>query len=83
MIDVETDVGTATPLASPSTKSEEDVSKEAAVEPVKAVVAKPRAGPRSRTKPSEPPAQRTSPSKIKESIAENIKIFEEQAKALK
>eukprot|EP00091_Calanus_sinicus_P015508 TRINITY_DN33838_c0_g1_i1.p1 TRINITY_DN33838_c0_g1~~TRINITY_DN33838_c0_g1_i1.p1 ORF type:complete len:163 (-),score=41.65 TRINITY_DN33838_c0_g1_i1:151-639(-) len=44
---------------------------------------KPRAGPRSKTKPSEPPVKRTSPSKIKESIVENIKIFEEEAKALK
>merc|ERR1719318_258898 len=77
------DVETATTLASPLPKSKEEESKEAAVEPVKAVVSKPRAGPRSRTKPSEPPVQRTSPSKIKESIAENIKIFEEQTKALK
>merc|ERR1719233_832534 len=36
---------------------------------------KPKAGPRSKTKPNEPPVTRTSPTKIKESIAENIKIF--------
>jgi len=41
---------------------------------------KPKAGPRSRTKPNEPPVTRTSPTKIKESIAENIKIFEEAIK---
>merc|ERR1719233_1222277 len=41
---------------------------------------KPKAGPRSKTKPNEPPVTRTSPTKIKESIAENIKIFEEAIK---
>ena len=39
-------------------------------------------GPRSKTRPLEPPAVRDSPTKIKESIAENIKIFEKEAKSL-
>eukprot|EP00092_Neocalanus_flemingeri_P011468 GFUD01012360.1.p1 GENE.GFUD01012360.1~~GFUD01012360.1.p1 ORF type:complete len:1412 (-),score=414.50 GFUD01012360.1:12-4247(-) len=40
-------------------------------------------GPRSRTRPNQTETERTSSTKIKESIAENIKMFEEQAKALK
>ena len=49
--------------------------------PIELPPPKPKAGPRSRTKPNEPPVARTSPTKIKESIAENIKIFEEAIKS--